>query len=267
MKASPYRLLGARQEKALHFELNRVLTEWKQDWLPNEVDCSFNAIHTLYDYSQNHDTVIPQKLVNWVDDNWCGLLKTEEVEYFGAMLIGGAEDILSKISSSKLLPEVGEQALLELAQRIITNKLADHENTQFLITDKVLPINSKQRGSGVITVQLKILNMSFDFVISSTTVDRYVTFTDVSNITEMKPLSSLKSALGKQKLRSTVSIGIAELTLSELASIQTGDVITLDKNVNEPATMQFSNNAGPVCNGLIGIKNNSFAFRILQLKD
>jgi flagellar motor switch/type III secretory pathway protein FliN len=268
MKAYPYRLIGKRLERSLRKELEPIINSWGRDWLADEIPLSIKKIMPLFDYFQNEGSAVAHKLVNWVDDNWCGLLLSEELERFGVLLTGMADEDVEIDSQSFLLPDVAQQALIELAQRMLSGDRTPYENIPFFITENLLPKDAEHRGSGTIVVRISIEELLFDYIVSPVTVERYLKTVDSPPDEIRNQLTSLQSALGNQKLRTSVSLGSAELSLGELATIRIGDVVSLDKCINEPASMMFGANGTEVaCEGYIGVKGNSLAFRISQLKD
>ncbi|MGD8911373.1 MAG: FliM/FliN family flagellar motor C-terminal domain-containing protein [Candidatus Thiodiazotropha sp.] len=265
MRTHPYRLIGDRLEQALRQALEPVMKSWVADWLPEESAFSLATLTPLFDYCQNQQSTEIELLLNWVDDNWCGVLKPADTGLLGCLLIGAVEDMSEEMALSTLLQDIAQQALADLAQRILSGTQATYDSVPFFVTDKPFPKGAELRGSGAVVIGFRVSSLSFNCVVSPLTVERYLDGLDTSCQKSNRKLIPLQAALGNQKLNARVSIGSAVLSLGELATIRVGDVVTLDKHINEPAAMRLGDNCDG-CEGFIGTKGNALAFRITQVK-
>jgi flagellar motor switch/type III secretory pathway protein FliN len=266
MRAHPYRLIGERLGRSLRQALEPVISGWVSDWLPDETEFCFETLRPLFDYCQKQQSAEIELLVNWVDDNWCGVLKPVESGLLGSMLIGTTEETSEEMTASTLLQDVAHQALTELAQRILSGMQASYDSVPFFVTDNPFPKGAELQGSGAVVIGVRIGKLSFNCIVSPMTVERYLEGLDTPNQESHQKLTPLQAALGNQKLSARVSLGSAVLSLGELATIRVGDVVTLDKQINEPAAMRLGVN-GDACEGFIGTKGNALAFRVAQLKE
>jgi flagellar motor switch/type III secretory pathway protein FliN len=131
----------------------------------------------------------------------------------------------------------------------------------FFVTDNQYPAGAERRGSGAIVVSFTVGSLAFDYIISPVTLERYIENME-KPVTEARPrLVPMPAALGNQKIRASVSLGSAELSLGELATIRVGDVVTLDRLVDQPASMRFGTDCHG-CRGFIGVKDGALAFRV-----
>ncbi len=266
MKAHPYRLIGERLGRSLKQALGPVVEGWAADWLPGEAAFSLESLLPLFDYCQERSSTKVELLVNWLDDNWCGVLKPVETGLFGCLLVGAADEASEEMASSALVQDVARQALIELAQRILSGTQAAYDSVAFFVTDNPFPPDSRLRGSGAILIGFRLGSLRFDYVVSPVTVERYLEGLDKPQQETRRQLTPLQAALGNQRLNARVSLGSAELSLGELATIRIGDVVTLDKAIDEPAAMRLGMN-GDACAGFIGTKGESLAFRISEIKE
>jgi hypothetical protein len=266
MRAHPYRLIGERLARSLRQALEPIIKSWVADWLPDETVILFETLTPLFDYCQDRQSTEIELLVNWVDDNWCGVLKPVESGRLGSILLGTPDEAFEEMASSTLLQDVVRQALAELAQRILSGTQASYDSVPFFVTDNPFPKGAELRGSGALVIGFNIGGLSFDYVISPMTVERYIEGIEVPYQESRQHLTPLQAALGNQKLNGRVSLGSTVLSLGELATIRIGDVVTLDKHINEPAVMKLGIN-GDACDGFIGTKGNALAFRIAQVKE
>ncbi|MEJ2610280.1 MAG: FliM/FliN family flagellar motor C-terminal domain-containing protein [Candidatus Thiodiazotropha sp.] len=207
-----------------------------------------------------------KKMVSGENDHWCGLLKPANAERFGAMLTGTPEEQLDDQYPSILLGEVADQALIELAQRILTGTQESHDKTSFFVTDNILPKEASVLGSGAMVIWVKVGNLPFAYIVSPQIVENYLKSCDQPPQETRRKLVPVLSALDRQKVRANVSLGSAELSLGDLGTIQVGDVVTLNRRINEPSVMRFGAN-GIACKGFIGAKGKSLAFRISQIEN
>ncbi len=265
MRAHPYRLIGKRLERALLRELEPILQDWAEAWLPQGVTASLISLTSLSDYCQAETEVLASPMVCWVDDNWCGVSSCADMLRLGFVLANSEKQVLDPQDSSPLLMEVARNAMIELARRILSGSLSAYDSIAFSVTKEALPLGAKQRGSGAIVVKITINGLSFDFFVSPATVERYLKTIESPALPKRPELDSFPTALGQQTLRAKFSLGSADLSLKDLATIRIGDVVMLDKRFDEPAAMCVNENSG-ACEGFIGIKGKRLAFRVSQLK-
>lgn len=265
MRGRPYRLIGERLRGSLSRRLEPLITEWVEEWLPEERSFSFLGVAPLYDHCRDKGPIRVNRLVSWVDDNWCAILRPVEEGLLGAMLIAAKAQEMDELASSMLLRTAARQALIELAQRLLSGFQASHDNIPSFVTDNPLPKGAELLGSGAMVISFKVDSTAFDYVVSPVTVERYIEAVDAPTREKGKELAPLNTALGNQKVRASISLGSAELSLGELASIRIGDVVTLDKLIDQPASMRFGVN-GHACEGFLGVKENSLAFRVSRIE-
>jgi flagellar motor switch/type III secretory pathway protein FliN len=267
MRSHPYRLIGERLSNSLMQVLYSVVADWAEDWLPDNTSYSLKKLIPLFDFCREKESTEIDHLVSWVDDNWCGLLKPAEKGLFGSILVGMTDKDLRKMASSTLLQDIAKQALTELAQRFLSGNKTAYDNIPIVVTDNPVPKSAELRGSGTIVIELNIGGLSFYYVVSPMTVERYLgNLKSPEHISRQKKLTHIQAALANQKINASVSLGSATLSLDELATMRVGDVVTLDKHIDDPASMRLGFN-GDVCEGFIGIKGESLAIRLSQIED
>ncbi len=266
MKSHPYRLIGKRLEQALLSELESFAAVWSEAWLPDGVAAELVSLLPLTDYCQQEPDLSANPLVSWVDDNWCGIAPSADMLRLGFLLTGKEDSEPDPNTSSFLLMEVARSAMIELAQRMLSGSQTNYDSVPFFVTKKVLPEQVKQHGSGAIAVKVGIGSLSFDIFFSPATVERYLKSVEQPDEKQRPVLASFTQALGKQKVRAKVSLGSADLSLKELATIRVGDVVPLDKRCDEPASMSFNGNGG-ACEGFIGVRGSAMVFRVSRLKE
>ncbi|WP_316369613.1 FliM/FliN family flagellar motor C-terminal domain-containing protein [Candidatus Thiodiazotropha sp. CDECU1] len=259
-------MIGERLGGSFKQALEPIVKGWAEDWLPDNTTYSLNRLLPLFDYCQENGTAEIDQLVSWVDDNWCGLLKPVEKGLLGSILIGVTDKELRKMASSTLLQDVAQQALSELAQRILSANKTAYESVPIVVTDNPMPKGSELRGSGALALNIRIGGLSLDYVVSPMTVERYLEAQESPAQTSPQKLTRLHAALANQKLSARVSLGSAALSLGELATMRIGDVVALDKHIDEPALMRLGFN-GDACDGFIGTKGESLAIRLSRVGD
>ncbi|MEW8149566.1 MAG: FliM/FliN family flagellar motor switch protein [Candidatus Thiodiazotropha endolucinida] len=265
MRSHPYRLIGERLGSSLRQVLEPVISDWAEDWLPDNTSYSLKKLIPLFEYCQEKESAEIEQMVNWVDDNWSGLLSPVRKGLLGSILVGVMDGDLHEMASSRLLRDIAQQALTDLAQRLLAGNQATYDSVPFFVTDNQFPKGAMLRGSGAIVIKLNIGGLYVHYVISPMTVERYLKTLGNPDQELRQKLTPLQTALANQELSARVSLGSATLSLGELATIRIGDVVTLDKHINEPASMRLGKN-GDVCEGFIGVKGKSMAFRISQAK-
>jgi hypothetical protein len=266
MRTHPYRLIGDRLKGLLTEKFMVVVEEWGEDWLPEGASCAIETLIPLSDYCLAEGKVNLHSRVSWVDDNWCGLMKPVYTALFGAMLFTSVEKEKVELSSSILLHEVAKQALLELAQRILSADQSSYDSVPFFVADNQLPEGAGDRGSGALVLGVKVGRLKLRFIVSPLTIERYIKALESPPSHEnRKKLVDLTSAISDQRVSAKVVLGSAELTLGELSSIRIGDVITLDKSINQPALLRVGI-SGNGCEGFIGTFGESLAFRVSDVE-
>ncbi|MES9938914.1 MAG: FliM/FliN family flagellar motor switch protein [Candidatus Thiodiazotropha sp. 6PLUC2] len=267
MKARPYLLIGDRLRTYLRGKLGPIIKDWGKDWLPDQRLLSFGKLTPLSDYCRDGRVLTIKTMVNSADETWCGLLKPSNIERFGAMLTATPIEQLDESKPSLLLKEVALQALTDLAQRILSRTQSSNENNTFFLKNKILPKEATAKGSGAMVIWVKVGDMPFAFFVSPRTVELYLDGSNLGRPKESRTkLVDVRQSLGRQKVKANISLGTAALSISELATIRIGDVVSLDKRINEPSAMKFDA-YGTACEGFIGSKGNTLAFRISRIED
>lgn len=267
MKTRRYRLIGKRLATGLRDRFDAVVRAWADDWLPARTPVAVALPTALHAFHEGDTRTELDRMISWVDDNWCGLLRHYDLAHFGAMLTGvrseGAND---PVRESLLLRDVGAQALVELAQRLLSGSEMPYDSVPFLVTEDPLPASALARASGAVVLRVQVDYLTFTLVVSPACVERYLETLDPPAPRERAPLTHLTDALGNQTVRAQVTLGSADLSLSDLLSIRVGDVVALDQRIDQPSSLRFGAD-GAECDGFIGVKAGRLAFRIRRVHD
>lgn len=79
-----------------------------------------------------------------------------------------------------------------------------------------------------------------------------------------EPLGGLGSALGTQEVRLQAWLGEAELELRALRTLAVGDVLRLNRKLDEPVELEVNHQRVP-CRGYLGARDGSLAVEIVRL--
>jgi len=105
-------------------------------------------------------------------------------------------------------------------------------------------------------------DFSLNLAIDRTVVSQLVELPSLIT-TKKSGLKPLTQSIVRGDLGLNAVVASLELTLGELQQLQVGDVIRLDKNINE--TIPLCNTAGkPVCAGYLGKQNDHKAIMLAR---
>ena len=75
----------------------------------------------------------------------------------------------------------------------------------------------------------------------------------------------LKKVIDNETVEVVCELGKSHLTMDEINKMQPGDVIKIDKYVNEPAEILYNNLSKYTAE--VGIKNGKYAIKVLECKE
>ncbi|EGG95027.1 hypothetical protein IMCC1989_1978 [gamma proteobacterium IMCC1989] len=156
--------------------------------------------------------------------------------------------------NSKLFNRLVEECLKSLQVNLI-NDFFDENNTS------KNPQNLEKQVSNLTIVTLKNNEISLKIFFSSFLIDHIASEYIQKNKAKKGNLYSIKNSLANEKISFSVEYGNASLTVDEIMSIKTGDVIRLTKKIGD--SVSAHNLSGEkLFDGSLGVNDNNFAIKV-----
>jgi len=259
MKPRPFRLYGASVETKVIDYARSVVQAWAESWTGHVVSDSTPEARLL-------DVAVASS------QNWRHLVSDTEHQ-FGINTegdwVGGIPEILygsvcadpRHDQSGVLAQELLDSMLADLAMRALKLPTSAERRPEPIIS---APINAEAKlpGAGFVAARISVttthhlwLLMSPQFIDS---IDK-ATDRKPSRTTMISPIQ----AIGGRRVTLQLAVGSGEISIEELSSLAVGDVIPLDRKLNEKIDVCINGDM-PVCSGFMGAKQGRVAVQLLS---
>lgn len=232
MRAYPYRLCGDSVMAKGSETLRRTLDTWCRDWF------STPPSHTVHVSAELPAGPAVWRSLQLDQEVWVACrLRDKAVRDFMQSLLGQS----AGAAHSPILADVLEASLGDLMQRLMQAYAAD--DGADAVPVETLEGLRTGAGSGVLYAAIDGALPISGVALGGAWVAAITA--EALPLPTTAPLSPRRAALGQGEMRVELSLGEAELTLSELAGIAVGDVLALDIRHQDPLQLR-----GPEGNSL-----------------
>jgi len=258
--AQPFILYSVSQKNSITNQLNMILREWCTTWLGSEaVSCELTEV-------QESDRCDLEKYALEIEPAKMGVIE-ESGQYFDkdehviiACDKNNLKNLVSKLFVSSDVPNVYTQEqkfLISECYGDLKKRLNGGNNKD--IKSKAV---SFVKGCGWCFCVVHIEDVSLNLALDLTIIRQLIELPSL--VTNKKSgLTSLSKAIVNGELVLNAVVASLDLTLGELQQLQVGDVIRLDKNIDE--TIPLCNSAGEtVFSGYLGKQNNHKAIMLAR---
>jgi len=259
MKSRLFRLYGASVEDKVLNYARSVVHAWAESWTGHGVSDSAPGARLL-----DVSVASGQNWRHLVSDTEYQLGINTEGDWVGGIpeILYGSVCAESRHSHTGVLAqELLDSMFVDLAMRSLKSPASTEPRPEHLIT---APMNAEAMlpGAGFMVVRISVttthhlwLLMSPQFIDSIVgTIDR-------------KPSKTLMvspvQAIGGRRITLQLAVGSGEISIEELSSLAVGDVIPLERKLNEKINVCISGDR-PVCSGFIGVKQGKVAVQLLS---
>lgn len=262
MKIQPFVVFGTTQLSALHASLNLDLDSWASSWFVGEI-CSTLTLGPITQSFSEYGELNAVKIENMAGGKWavCSINSTASVN-IGSLLLRDRDAPFRSLPQDSMLHALVQRALLDLIQRF----LQTDDRVEFICIGEEKIENSMSAdafnpGGETLRLIVELNGTSFSLWIPVIPLLPRVFPPSDSPVSEEVEVAQIKEALANQRLSARVVLDGAELTLGALANLKLGDVIRLDKALEEPLSLEFEK-SNVIFSGYLGQQNGKLAFQI-----
>jgi hypothetical protein len=272
MKVHPYTLLGQKQYDAFGDAFRSSVSEWTTDWFsaPPKVNVSAAPIaSTMGEYGKSNAI----RFSDASGEHWAVFL-VDKIAAAGltSMLLCGQKVLPQNISSGNMVHALMEIALLDLCYYLLplSGGACQVEKAP------VETLLSGEASDPVNQALYLLVDLAVDLAVDSAVdldgvaVHAWLPLRPVlSRIAGAMPdadrctgdMQKREQAIGRQPMSCEIQLGSAELTVGMVSRLGVGDVIRLDKELQDYLYMVFKESPIRFA-GYLGKQQDRFAFRV-----
>lgn len=258
MNWKAFRLLGESECRDLAQALAEPTSAWAADWfsMSPAVDVRVGNI----DMDSLAADAARECWTAGEGDAWAAILPSAAArKAVLARIQGGGEGVAETLSP------VAARLADSCLERLIAALLPRGTDAAAAKTDSVGKMRAGElalsHGGGAVAGELMLDRCTVPFFLGPALVERYVPF--IQSVLDGPPLARRSEGLGKESVRVQVTAGAAELTLDELSRLSIGDVIRLDRKVEEGFAVGLAGGqAQSIGRSLLGTRNERKAIRL-----
>jgi len=270
MSVFPYVYYKDSELASLSKKLSARLAGWSKDWCHKGDAANLVRIipFDINDYVYGKQTMLIHVMISdgkWVDC-W---VKTSAIRRITAELSGIAEPA-NNLNNRHNEPGKMERSMVIIAIEALVTSICGEDivNVNSSVRSEVIDhhyLTTKNTAIGKLKMTMRIANENVDLMVSPllshALVGRKYNMVNGAKFYDGK----LEKLVLKKKVPYEVSLGTVDILVEELVSLQVGDVIKLDKKLNDYCGIVFDRNQGSYkCT--LGRVDGSKAIRIDGLK-
>lgn len=263
MTTYDYRLLNTMETGVLGAAVNGIFQLWMDEWFArplSDVDVTVTVNHALSSKEALRSS--RWQLYRSVSTAWVAVHRTDALQIAlckaltKGLVAADCGDLRSPIAS-KLFGRVEA----DMAARFL--RPSGHLENAGLAEDTLgkLPDLVYQPGSGCALVEISVRGAAISWMMGPNSVEGWLKPSEREPKQEGQAVTSARSALAAQPVSLQVTVGTAELSLSQLESLSRGDVIRLDRQVDEPLPL-LVDDQGYGIGGYLGASGNKRAVQL-----
>ena len=257
MNVREFNLLGSTDKRRLESAVIDGVRVWAEQWLCGEWNAVSATAVPLSSEKRNQINYQSPVIVGDVDNGWCAVVMPGENRnrLISAMFTEAeypASGTLS-VKGQSILTGVVIRALGELGSSLCDERIVSkwHDVPHL----RSLPVDAAQNGSGAYVIAVQLGDMKLIVAMSHLMVRHLINATrsvpEMRVTEELTEMSTFASVLANRRVRAEALLGTVELSIAQLASLNIGDVVRLDKSVDEPSELLFPQ-ADIKCRGFVG---------------
>lgn len=261
MENRPYILLGNRTKLNLSQRFEGVLKVWVRDWLGNDFsDYKIDAVDTIQSDLKKRQKI--QRIVKNQNGAWCALMWNPEMLESLASYFWHDNGVRSRSHRGKgqVVSQLGLRALENIMEPLmgfpVTSRMVDEEHLKF-------PEDPQQEGKGAISLSVRIKNTQIVFVLSSKSVDKWLQALPTVVSSKAPKLNSVNESMQECTVPIHIHFGGTDLKMSELMSLEEGDVLRLDSKIENPVDLIIDGSEIQL-KGYLGKQSNKMAIRLVE---
>lgn len=227
MSVRPYRFLTLAQRNHLTRAFSTVVEAWHSEWFGPSTPVPVSKL--LEDFSQSSSATV--RIYRGQDGTWVGISLEQWAEYWlaAALFDIEADDelVLGPVSSA-----VVDAALSDLARVAIQADIVDESRFMGGELTVSLPREANRLGSSHIAMNFSLRSIPVTLLVGSLAVEQQLGV--IPNKHVPRNVVPVHLALGGRSVSARVELGSAILTAEDVLSLRIGDVVRIDKRVDQP---------------------------------
>ena len=231
----PYKLINQSEVSILTSTLSSICSEWTNDWLiePNQLICEEIIINEALERCTNlHGEKSGYRISN-AGNEWIEIYPNAVFNNAIVIAMAGGDAISSTEDITSLTEELIKTALLGLSKRILRSDDIKEPDGSLVIAQAKPDAINWQKGVGTALAVLQLGDGEAYLLISPKVINRFCH--DVALATqESRPLCTITQAIRRQTVGIQAWLGNAQLEIADLKVLSVGDIIRIDKKLNEP---------------------------------
>lgn len=261
MKVQPFALLGAAQYASLCAAIHPDVEAWLDDWInpPPPAKLSADAISQGFDAERRSKGM---RFADGSEEQWAVVrfdLATQQ--RLCDMLLAGQDASTASSRSTDIVSGMAESALLDLIAHVLPPVEGEYIKSGEGTVDAWVPDSAFQPGNEALHLKIDIDGLGLHIWLPVRPFSDRITFPSPTLEMKAEELVAPREALSNQPMRFKVMLGSADLTLGAVASLRIGDVIRLDKDLQDPLTLIFDHSPARFT-GYLGKAHNCYSFQI-----
>jgi flagellar motor switch/type III secretory pathway protein FliN len=258
MSVRDYILLSATDKGLLKTAIVDVAQIWTKKWFHGKhFEISLSVLPVTAGLRAKINYHSPLIFVEQ-DNEWCAVALPRKMKgrFVSAMILDSDINLLgtSALHDKDILFKVILKALTDLCNELSMADLVSSDTGQISKISSI-PKYASENGSGVHAIVMTIDELEVVIVLTNAQVRRLIRKADNTVTSKQKntlpELIPFASVLASRYVQGEVSLGAVELTIGTLKSLNVGDVVQLDKSVNEPSKLRFPGTS-ITCKGFLG---------------
>ena len=259
MTSRPFRLYGATDSSKVLDHARTTVRAWLERWTAQGVSENTTEVRLL------NVAVAPAQ--NWIHlasdiNHQLGIqLEGDWVRALPRIIYGGVCGDSQLNQSGSLEKELFDSMLADLATRFVhQSELTDGLSQTLTTTEISTEVN--RPGAGFMMVRVSVTTDHHIWLMMSPQYVEPILEVSDRKVSQSVTVSPVL-AIGNRRVTLELAVGTGELTIEELSSLAVGDVIPLDRKLNEEINVCIASDM-PFCRGYMGVKQGRVAVQLLS---
>jgi Type III flagellar switch regulator (C-ring) FliN C-term len=263
MTSRPYRIFGATEQQAAVQRARTALVEWASEWVvagdtPHVVEAtSLSNVSEITTWE-----LFGERNVAFVAVGFGASQNQEILDLFLGKLPSARPS--NPENTDHIADSLAQQALRSLAERLYVAAGLDSGTTKAASWSGVLPCNVEEPGVAGLALRCALGHGAVLYYIVLYPGSLDVLAQDATDL-DTEPTMAVMHAIASERVSIEIFIGEGELTIEELGTLATGDVLPLGRKLSQEVSVRLDAQT-PVCTGLLGSAQGKMAIRITDIK-
>jgi len=259
----PFTLPGNKLLDRYRESIAIPLENWSKNWELAARAVAVKDARLMQVSAHRAQSIRALRLDSGVAEHWVVIEADErKLVRLGTGILDRSIAISEPDQGSRFLAELALQALLELVGELNKQKTAYRQTGTGTLAE-CLDGYGRSRDSRCVSTELKIAEETIvlwlPWQLAEQFVEEYIREQVLA--AELLPLAGMIGAIGNEKVNTKAFLGTAELSLDVLSSLGVGDVICLDKSLEESLSLNFAGSSG-YFSGYLGKRGSNLAIKI-----